>query len=188
MVSETLSILTFVLPLLVLLIVVIVVPVIIFRQNRQVLKAISNNQEMIIAKMEQDRKLEAGKKVNALMLQAHERVTLFLERIHLVNIIPRLLKPGMRASQFQKLLEDSVREEYEHNMSQQLYISDKAWELTKIAREQVLNLISSAGTKVKGDAPASDLAKQIVTAGIDKEAAAIHDALLALKNDLKEYI
>ncbi len=74
---------------------------------------------MIRAQLESDRKLEKDKKLLGLRLQAYERAALFLERINPVNIIPRIIQPGQTVNMLETLLVNSIREKYEHNMTQQ---------------------------------------------------------------------
>ena len=88
----------------ILLVVVLIIPYYLSRQNQRTIEAISANQELIRIQIESDRKLEKEKKLTGLTLQAYERGALFLERINPMNIVPRLLKPGMKASQFEMLL------------------------------------------------------------------------------------
>jgi len=67
-------------------------------------------------------------------LQAYERITLFLERISPQNLLIRLSDPAYSAREFQKLLLDEIRNEYNHNVSQQVYMSEEVWNLVKMRR------------------------------------------------------
>src|SRR6188474_3466243 len=60
-------------------------------------------------------------------LQAYERMTLFLERIAPQNLLIRLNNPGFTARDFQKVLLDEIRNEYNHNVSQQVYTGEEVW-------------------------------------------------------------
>src|ERR1700741_2896889 len=55
-------------------------------------------------------------------LQAYERMTLFLERTAPQNLLVRINAPGLSAREFHRLLLDEIRNEYNHNVSQQIYI------------------------------------------------------------------
>ncbi|MBR2888122.1 MAG: hypothetical protein IKB95_07830, partial [Bacteroidales bacterium] len=72
--------------------------------------------------------------ITPLRLAAFERIILFLERIHPSNLLIRVQDPGMSAKDFQRALLTTIRAEYEHNMSQQIYISDESWEAVKTAK------------------------------------------------------
>ena len=89
-----------------------------------------------------------------LRLQAYERLLLFLERISPNSILPRLHRSGMSATQLQNELLVTIRTEFEHNFSQQLYVSNPAWEEVKNAKELMVRIISNAmkETGEKGNA------------------------------------
>ncbi len=69
------------------------------------------------------------KLITPIRLQAYERLTLFLERISPNSVILRVQKPNMTASQLQREMLNIIRTEFEHNLSQQIYISKQAWEV-----------------------------------------------------------
>ena len=173
-------------PTAVLLVIVLVMPYFFSKQHQKAIEAISANQEMIRSRLESDRKLEKEKKILGLRLQAYERVALFLERINPVNIIPRILQPGQTVNKLEILLVNSIREEFEHNMSQQLYISDKAWEMVKMGKEDIIKLISTSAAGLDKKAPGSDLAKEILTKGFDNEINSINAALINLKKEMQK--
>src|SRR5678816_4931261 len=62
-----------------------------------------------------------------LRLQAYERLVLLAERVALPNLISRLSQPGLSAREMQFLLIESIKQEYEYNSSQQIYVSETAW-------------------------------------------------------------
>jgi hypothetical protein len=64
-------------------------------------------------------------------LQAYERMCLFLERISPPNLLLRLNNPGYTAREFHKVLLDEIRNEYNHNVSQQIYMSDEVWNMIR---------------------------------------------------------
>ena len=94
------------------------------------------------------------KQVTPIRLQAYERSTLFLERIGMENLITRVSKPGMMAEQLHLTIISSIRSEYEHNLSQQIYMSSDAWDAVKEAREETLKMVHTAraASKLKGSA------------------------------------
>ena len=70
-----------------------------------------------------------------LQLQAYERLVLLCERIALPNLISRLSQPGLSAKEMQVFLIETIKQEYEYNASQQIYVSQPAWEaVTKFKR------------------------------------------------------
>lgn len=105
-----------------------------------------------------------------LKIQAYERLIIFLERINPNSLVVRVNKQGMSAQQLQLELIKNIRSEYEHNLSQQIYLSQGAWELVKTAKEELIKLINVSATKVDPNAPGNELAMTIlnVAAGLEK--------------------
>ncbi|NPA67987.1 MAG: hypothetical protein GXO50_05195 [Chlorobi bacterium] len=91
---------------------------------------------------------ESNKIITPIRLQAYERIILFLERIRPDNMALRITRPNMTAKQLQIKMLSTLRNEFNHNLSQQLYISDEAWAATVYAKEQIVGLINLTGTKV----------------------------------------
>jgi len=89
-----------------------------------------------------------NKLVTPVRLQAYERIILFLERIRPDALALRLTKPKMTSKQIQLQMLTTVRNEFNHNLSQQLYLSDETWSAVVYAKEQITRLINYAGTKV----------------------------------------
>lgn len=106
-----------------------------------------------------------------LKLQAYERIVIFLERINPNMLIVRVNKNGFTAHQLHLELIKTIKSEYEHNLSQQIYISYGAWELVKTTKEEIIKLINISSTKVPHDNSSNDLAMMIlnVTANLDKK-------------------
>jgi len=108
-----------------------------------------------------DLKLNNQTLITPIRLQAYERVVLFLERINPNGLIMRSNKVGT-ASQFQAELLKTIRAEFEHNLSQQIYMSSKAWEAVLKSKEETIKLINVASAKVNVDASAMELAQTII--------------------------
>ena len=97
-----------------------------------VLKTYMENQQ----KLQQIKlQLEQQKSSLPLRLQAYERLSLFCERIALPNLLLRVRKPGMSSGELRIALLLAVQQEYEHNITQQVYVSSQLWEIIKIARD-----------------------------------------------------
>lgn len=101
-------------------------------------------------------------------LQAYERIVLFLERISPGNLVMRVHKPEMKVKQFQQMLIKTIRDEYDHNLSQQLYVSHEAWELVKSAKEEMVRQINISAAKQDENALAAELSKSLLEMSIDK--------------------
>jgi hypothetical protein len=95
-------------------------------------------------------------------MQAYERIILFLERTQPENLVRRVLKSNISARAFQAELTATVRGEYEHNISQQIYISLTAWAMVKTATEETIRLVNVAGSKVSVNDSATELGEKIL--------------------------
>jgi hypothetical protein len=118
-------------------------------------------------------------------MQAYERLVLLLERMEPAGLLVRINVPGMSAAQLQSALVQSVRSEFDHNLSQQLYVSTKAWEMVRNAREETIKRINSAATKLNPDATSADLASLILIDDIDAEQSTVKRALDVLKTEAR---
>ncbi|MES2132636.1 MAG: hypothetical protein V4506_09810 [Bacteroidota bacterium] len=109
--------------------------------------------------------------ITPLKIQAYERIIIFLERINPNSLVVRVNKNNMTARQLHIDLISTVKSEYEHNLSQQIYISEGAWQFVKTAKEEIIQLINISSSKVPSDAVSSDLAIMIlnITANLDKK-------------------
>lgn len=95
-------------------------------------------------------------------LQAYERVILFLERTSLQNLILRTQKQGMSARTLQALMVQTIRSEFDHNITQQVYISNNAWSIVKRTKEENIKFINATAAKMKDDASSNDLAMNLL--------------------------
>ncbi|MBL7891943.1 MAG: hypothetical protein JNL63_04895 [Bacteroidia bacterium] len=95
-------------------------------------------------------------------LQAYERVVLFLERISPNSLVMRINRPTLSSKQLHLELVAAVRTEFEHNLSQQIYMSTGAWDMVKNAKEEITKLINLVAMKVPENTPGGELAQLIV--------------------------
>lgn len=108
--------------------------------------------------------------VTPMRLQAYERMAIFLERINPNILITRTHKSGMSARLLQSELTKVIRTEFEHNLSQQIYMSNHAWEMVKTAKEEITKLVNVAASKLADTATGVDLSQMIlqISQQIDK--------------------
>ncbi|MCD6660790.1 MAG: hypothetical protein LT105_11570 [Lentimicrobium sp.] len=135
---------------------------------------------------EQIHKAEKLRLVTPIRLQAYERMILLLERIAPSQLIMRNVAPGQSAAELQNILVANIRQEFEHNLSQQVYISSNAWELIKNAREAVVSGINSAAESLNSDASATDLAQLIFEHEITSQGSTLYKAIEFLKKEVRE--
>jgi len=133
-----------------------------------------------------DLKLQNQNLLTPIRLQAYERLVLFLERISPSSLILRVYQPGMNAFQFQTTLIKNVRDEWEHNLSQQVYISANAWEYIKIAKEETIKMINIAASRIGENVSGTDLSTAIFELSMQTQAQKNQQAIDYLKNDIRQ--
>lgn len=119
-------------------------------------------------------------------LQAYERMTLFLERITPHNLIVRVNEGGITAGYLQQKLLHEIREEYNHNMSQQIYMSQETWTAIKQAMETIVTIINTAAQQVNPDARSIELAKLVLEHLIQTNNDPCANAMRLLKNEISK--
>lgn len=109
--------------------------------------------------------------ITPLKIQAFERIVIYLERINPNSLVIRVNKNGMSARQLHSELVNAIKTEYEHNLSQQIYLTAGAWELVKTSKEEIIQLVNISSSKVPADANSSELAMMIlnITANLGKK-------------------
>lgn len=124
--------------------------------------------------------------VTPIRLQAYERITLLLERISPSNIVSRLNHAEFTVREFQAMLVNEIRQEYNHNLAQQVYMSSDAWAYVTGAVEDTISLINECGNNLEPDAKGIELAHRIFERVSKKETDVIQNALLYIKNEIRE--
>lgn len=107
-------------------------------------------------------KVNALKIIMPLKVQAYERFLLYLERVQLPVLVKRVYVPGIEKGVFHLELLQNVREEFEHNLAQQLYVSNSTWNAVKNAKEELINQINSTFEQLKDEEDVSILAQSLV--------------------------
>jgi hypothetical protein len=129
---------------------------------------------------------ETARTTLPLRLQACERIILFLERSEPLHLVSRLLNPQAPARELHRDCIASVREEFEHNFTQQLYISNKAWEAVKVAKESVVHLINKTYGELPAKADAGELARRILQLENTEATRNIGIAISEVKKEIQE--
>lgn len=119
-------------------------------------------------------------------LQAYERMSLFLERITPGNLVTRLGNQQYKAKEFQTLMIKEIREEFNHNLSQQVYMSHELWQSIKNTVEQYVSLINTAGAEMDDNANGLELAKKLFEKMAEKNFNAIEENLEQLKAEIQQ--
>ena len=119
-------------------------------------------------------------------LQAYERMALFLERISPQNLLVRLSTTGMTSKEFHQLLLSEIRNEYNHNVAQQVYITEDVWNLIKNAKEDLILSINDAAGEMSMESTSLDLSRKIFEKSINKQVDPIAHALTELKKEIQQ--
>lgn len=102
-------------------------------------------------------------------LQAYERLTLFLERINPNKLLIRITPASSNKNDYEALLINSIEQEFEHNLSQQVYISESCWSIINASKSATIQLIRKVGMSDKMDT-AEKLREAVLTEMMDKSA------------------
>ena len=145
----------------------------------RLLRAESNRRKAEIA-------VDRQKISTPIRLQAYERLVLYLERISPESLLIRVNQPKLTAKKLQSNLLTNIRTEWEHNLSQQLYISNKAWSIVKNAKENVIKLINTCSDKIEGDKPSILLSKIILERLVELDEHPTNKAIEFLKKEVND--
>ena len=119
-------------------------------------------------------------------LQAYERICLLLERITPSNMLVRLSSAGQSAADYQRVLLAEIRNEFNHNVAQQMYMSEQAWAMVKRAKEDVVTLINTVYQQLPENAKGTDLAKKVLENVLATEADPTGKAISFLKQEINQ--
>ena len=117
-----------------------------------------------------------------LQLQAFERLVMLAERIAIPNLVSRSNQPGLGAKEMQKLLLESIKQEYEYNSSQQIYVSPVAWDAVKNLKDQNMLIINQVGSSLPEGANGLDLNKKLLDFVMTQKKGNIHVIVLEALN------
>ena len=106
---------------------------------------------------------QSDPEMRRLQLQAYERLTILCERFGFSNLLSRCNTQQWKAAEMQSFLIQSIRSEFEYNISQQIYVSPAAWDGIEKLKEQQRFIINQLAAMVPAQAPASELAQKIAT-------------------------
>ncbi|UKT64177.1 hypothetical protein [Pedobacter mucosus] len=97
-----------------------------------------------------------------LRLQAHERLIIFIDRINPANLLVRLHQQGIGIATLQAGILNEVRSEFEHNITQQLYVDNIAWNVVRKLKDDTIAMINNAVQGLPADANGIELSKAIL--------------------------
>jgi hypothetical protein len=121
-----------------------------------------------------------------LRLQAYERVVLFIDLINPANLLPRLNATAYTAAELHSLIVTEVRNEFQHNVTQQLYVSGRAWQLVKRIKDDTLNLVNNVSKSLPEGSSGLDFSRAILSHLSKLEADPYDTAVNMVRTDLEE--
>lgn len=131
-------------------------------------------------------KKAAGSQLLPLRLQAYERLILFIDRTNPANMLIRLNAPHYSAAELQGVIINEMREEFQHNVTQQIYVSSRAWGVFKGLKEDTLNLVNNAARALPPGGSGLELGKLILHQLSEMEKNPYELASTMIKKDLEE--
>ena len=118
-----------------------------------------------------------------LKLQAYERLSMFCERIAVPSMILRLRNDNQTAAALRVAMLLAIQQEFEHNITQQVYVSKNLWEIIKFARDETVMTINGVAEKVDPQAPGKELAGTLLNYVSSQEGSVLDKALIAIKKE-----
>jgi uncharacterized protein Yka (UPF0111/DUF47 family) len=112
-----------------------------------------------------------------MQLQAYERLILLVDRIALPNLISRVGKTAMGARDMQHLLTQNIREEFEYNITQQIYVSAEAWSAVKNLKEQNMLIVNQLANVLPPNATGLDLNKLLLEFLMNDKKGTLHEVV-----------
>lgn len=117
-----------------------------------------------------------------MQLQAYERLVLLTERIALPNLISRLNQPGISAYEMKLILTENIKQEFEYNSTQQLYVSPVSWDAVRNLKEQNIMVVNQVSSSLPPTASAADLNKKILELLMSQPTGALHELVAQALN------
>jgi hypothetical protein len=131
------------------------------------------------------RKAMSGQTI-PLRLQAYERLVLFIERMNPANMLIRLNATSYSARDLQALIVEDIRAEYQHNITQQIYVSSRAWGVLKHIKDDTVNIVSNAVKSLPENATGLELSKTMLNYLAQLEEDPYEVATGRLRKDIEE--
>jgi hypothetical protein len=129
-------------------------------------------------------KKESTKTTLPLRLQAYERLALFCERIAPENLLIRFRTKAMTGKELENILILAIKQEFDHNLTQQIYVSESLWNIIEMCKNQIIETISIAGNAKNANDP--NEFSEIVLKAID-EKNPVEMALIAIRKEVEIY-
>jgi hypothetical protein len=129
------------------------------------------------ALQKQEKEKTAPAATQPLQLQAYERLILLVDRIALPNLINRVNQPGLSARDMQGVLTQNIRQEFEYNVTQQIYVTAEAWEAVRNLKDQNILIINQVASFLPAEASGQDLNRSILEMLMQSPKASLHNVV-----------
>ncbi len=130
----------------------------------------------------------AQKEISPVRLRAYERLTLLLERTQPEHLLMDLDLASMTVEALQQHLLRTIRMEFDHNMSQQIYVSDETWDKIMQARDQMATFVIAAANQMPKETNALEYAQMMMKAYRSNGATPHEAAMEALKEEVRQIL
>lgn len=120
-----------------------------------------------------------------LRLQAYERLALLVERITPSSLLVRNHQPGITAKELNVILITEIRAEFEHNITQQLYVSENSWQLISSLKDRTVSMINDVARQLPGEAGSMELTRALLDQVSSFEGDPWGEALSVLRKEVK---
>ncbi|MDP4240208.1 MAG: hypothetical protein Q8904_12130 [Bacteroidota bacterium] len=136
-----------------------------------------------IGRSEKQLLVEARKITMPVRLQAYERLALLMERISPAPLVLRVAKPGIGLSKLQQNLIQSIHEEFEHNLSQQIYVSGNCWSMVRSAVEQTIQQVNVTAAGLDSNADEGTFAARFMQNVLEQTNNPAEQALFLIRSE-----
>lgn len=120
-----------------------------------------------------------NKQAHALQLQAYERLTLLADRMAIPNLISRNSQEGLSAADYQLLLLKNIRDEFDYNITQQIYVTPESWQAVKKLKEKNMLIINQIAQAMPPGSTALDFSRSLLHFCMNDEKGNLHDLVSA---------
>ena len=133
-------------------------------------------------------KRASQKEISPIRMRAYERLSLLLERTTPAHMLMDMPLQALTVLELQQRLLRTIRQEYDHNLSQQIYVSDEVWDKISHARDEMGAFVTTMGTNLPKEATSLDYAKALITAYNTNGETPNGIALSALKEEARKLL
>lgn len=127
---------------------------------------------------------ELSKDILQRRLQAYERLSLFLERLKYPNVIKRCYDKDLNAKELINRMKMDIQAEYDHNITQQIYVSPKLWEIIYLTKEDSISTLTDLGGDIESYQSEQVFIRALIDKLSHKKYNPVDKALLAIRSEV----